>query len=51
MLSRELSQGPVLAKAKRLGIPPHELKLRPVIAVASATARSVSGPKGENGRT
>jgi len=39
-LSRELSQGHILAKARRLNVRPHELKLRPVVALASSEARS-----------
>mmetsp|Transcript_46017 Transcript_46017/g.59119 ORF Transcript_46017/g.59119 Transcript_46017/m.59119 type:complete len:1225 (+) Transcript_46017:40-3714(+) len=39
-LSCELSQGKVLSKAKRLCIPAKELKMRRVIAIASADARS-----------
>jgi len=40
-LSCELSQGKLVSKAKRLGVPARELKLRPVVAMASAAgARS-----------
>jgi U3 small nucleolar RNA-associated protein 21 len=39
-LSCELSQGKLLAKARKLCIPAKELKLNPVVAMASADARS-----------
>ena len=39
-LTRELSQGRLLAKARRLCVRPVELKLRPVVALASCEARS-----------